>query len=92
MVKGYVQIADLEFGSRPGGMGGTQATKTFANGFGASVITGGMFYSSPGHPYEIAVLGKDGSITYGTPVTDDVVGRLNEEEANEILKQIQDLK
>lgn len=91
MVKQYVRIKDLEFVSHPN-WSGMQAKKVFNNGFGASVITGDwrMRIDSE-HPYEIGVYGRNGSLTYDTPVTSDVVGYLNETEANEILRQIQDL-
>ena len=86
-----MKVAELEFKQHPAGLGGTQAKVKFPNGFGASVITGKMFYSRPECPYEIAVLDGDGHITYDTPVTDDVCGYLTEVEANELLAQIEAL-
>lgn len=83
-------IKELEFEPHPAGMGGTQATIEFDNGYGASVITGKMFFTDSKHPYEIAVLNGE-SIDYTTPITDDVLGYLNEEEANEILAKIEAL-
>ena len=83
-----MKIKDLDF--KPHHSNGTIAKAKFPNGYGASVITGEMFYTSETQPYEIAVL-DDGSITYNTPVTDDVCGYLTESEANGILKQISEL-
>lgn len=88
---GDMKISDLKFEPHPGGFGGTQAKVKFKNGYGASIITGPMFYTDAEHPYEIAVLNLEDAIDYTTPITNDVVGHLNEEEANEILSQIENL-
>ncbi len=66
----------------------------FPNGYGISVITGEYAYSGADEPYEIAVLKgnkKEAKITYRTPITDDVIGHLTEEEVTKIMKDIQDL-
>jgi hypothetical protein len=86
-----ITIKDLKFKQHEVCPDGTQAVVKFKNGYGASIITGSLFYTKPGAPFEIAVLGKDGHITYSTPITDDVCGWLSEDAANEILKQIQEL-
>lgn len=71
--------------------GGTQTVYRFDNGYGASLIVGGMFaYGGR----EIAVLAFDGdewSICYSTPLTDDVIGHLSPEEARSTLLSIQNL-
>jgi hypothetical protein len=85
-----MKVSDLDFGPHLAGLGGTQAKVEFPNGYGASIVVGERFYSRPGHPYEIAVLDKDG-ITYETHITDDVCGYLTEDEANDILAQIEAL-
>ena len=85
-----MEIKDLDFKTHKSSPDGKQAKVTFPNGYGASVITGEVFYTSETQPYEIAVL-DDGSITYNTPVTDDVCGFLTESAANDILKQISEL-
>jgi uncharacterized protein YlbG (UPF0298 family) len=41
--------------------------------------------------FEVAVLGKDGDITYDTPVTNDVIGYLNPDDVTDIMKQVQEL-
>lgn len=81
---------ELEFKPHGAGMGGTHARIDFENGYGASVITGRMFYTSPRKPYELAVF-KDGSLCYDTPITDDVIGYLTEKEVNGYLNQIKQL-
>ncbi len=71
--------------------GGTQEVYRFPNGYGASVIRGG-FAAYGG--LEIAVLRFLGEawnnyrLTYGTPVTDDVLGYLVEDDVTRILDQI----
>lgn len=83
-------IKDLKFEPHPIGEG-IQAVIEFDNGYGASVISDTRyFYSTPARPYEIAVL-YDGVIVYDTPITNDVCGYLTEDEANEILTQIEAL-
>jgi hypothetical protein len=82
---------DLEFKDHPNGMGGVQAKIKFDNGFGASVVKTPFSYGGKNGLYELAVFGKDGNITYDTPVTSDVLGHLCEAEVTTILAQIQTL-
>ena len=70
-------------------MPGQQWTFKFSNGFGASVINDG--YGAENGCYELAVLGPDGHLTYETPVTDDVLGWLTEEQVVDALDQIEAL-
>ncbi len=63
----------------------------FDNGYGASVVKGEHTYGGKDGLYELGVLGKDGKLTYDTPVTEDVEGYLTEEGVTEFLKQIQSL-
>jgi len=71
--------------------GGVQIVFNFNNGYGASLINHGGSYGN-----EIAVLsvGEDGttSLCYDTPITDDVLGYLNNEEVIENLESIKNLK
>jgi len=59
----------------------------FENGYSASVISGKAFYTDEYNPYEIAVM-YDDAVIYDTPITDDVIGYLNEREAEKILQAI----
>jgi hypothetical protein len=63
----------------------------FDNGYGASIVTGPHTYGGKDGLYELAVLGKDGRLTYETPVTDDVEGYLTEDDVTKLLEQIQSL-
>jgi hypothetical protein len=63
----------------------------FDNGYGVSVIIGPHTYGGEDGLYELGVLGKDGKLTYDTPVTDDVEGYLSEDDVTKLLEQIQKL-
>jgi hypothetical protein len=41
--------------------------------------------------YELAVLGKDGQITYDTPITNDVIGYLRPMDVTDVMEKIQQL-
>jgi hypothetical protein len=82
---------ELEFNPHPMGMGGIQAIVQFTNGYGASIVKTPYTYGGSEGLYELAVLGTDGSLTYDTPITDDVLGSLDENEVSEILEKIQKL-
>jgi hypothetical protein len=87
---------DLEFKEHVNAMSGfdTQARLFFPNGFGVSVVTGPSAYSSGTAKYELAVLDgteEDGYLTYTTPITDDVLGYLTEEDVTIYMRQVQEL-
>lgn len=63
----------------------------FKNGYEASVISGKYTYTDKEHPYELAVL-KNGELCYDTPITNDVIGYLTEDEVGEILEKIEALQ
>ena len=69
-----------------------QAIITFDNGYGASILSGKMFYSDGYNTYEIACLDKDGHLCYpeNSSFSDDVCGYCTPEEINQLLKEIQD--
>jgi hypothetical protein len=69
---------------------GTQARIDFPNGYGASVVTGSMFYTDTDHPYELAVM-LNGHLCYDTPITSDVCGHLTESDVDSLLEQIEAL-
>ena len=69
-----------------------QTIYKFPNGYGASVIKFNYIYFG----IEIAVLSfdEDGNwdINYSTPITNDVIGGLDEESRDSVLQQIFELK
>lgn len=68
-----------------------QKIYSFPNGYGASVIKGPYSYGGPDGKWELAVL-KNDELCYDTPITDDVVGRLNDPEVDRLLRQISQLE
>ena len=70
--------------------GGERKLFQFDNGYGASLVRCPYSYGWEDGLWEIAVL-KDGDICYDTPITDDVIGRLNDPQADEILERIAQL-
>ena len=85
-----VTFQELEFQLHPMGMG-KQCIVQFPNGYGASIVQGEHTYGGKDGLYEIAVFGKDGHISYSTPITDDVLGYLSEEEVEKTLTDIKNL-
>ncbi len=79
---------DLKF---EGGYG-IRAVITFDNGYSASVVRTESSYGGKAGLYELAVLDKDGNICYNTPITDDVLGWLKEDDVTEALQRIEALK
>jgi hypothetical protein len=86
---------------------GTQKIYRFDNGYGASVVQfswgglGGSYGAESGR-WELAVLrftnredfdpnGKNWDLAYDTPITDDVVGHLDDEDVQELLVRIRAL-
>jgi len=80
---------DLDFQPMQFGIG-IQARINFDNGYGASVIRSPYSYGGNQDLYELAVI-KDNAIRYDTPITDDVIGYLTEDEVTKYLGQIQNL-
>jgi hypothetical protein len=69
---------------------GVHAMVTFDNGYGASIVKTDRSYGGKEGLYELAVL-SDGLISYDTPITNDVIGFLTEDEVTELLQKIEDL-
>jgi len=83
---------DLEFKPHAAGMGGVMSRIMFENGYGVSVVQTFFSYGGDEGLYELAVLDSNGQLTYSTPVTDDVEGRLTEDDVTKLMEQIQNLK
>ena len=81
---------ELNFQPHPMGMR-QQCIVQFPNGYGASIVKGEHTYGGKEGLYEMAVFGKDGHISYDTPVTDDVLGYLSEEAVEKTLTDIKNL-
>ena len=82
---------DLEFISLSDVLDSIQARITFDNGYGASVIKSPFSYGGKIGLYELAILDEEGHVCYSTPITDDVLGYLREEDVSEAMIRIQNL-
>jgi hypothetical protein len=83
---------DLDFVKLDDGfMVGKQARMVFENGYGVSVVSHTYSYGGKDGLFEVAVLGKDGDLTYDTPVTNDVIGYLSKKAVSDVMKQVQNL-
>lgn len=72
-------------------MVGKKARMHFDNGYGVSVVSHNYSYGGTQGLYEVAVLDADDNLTYETPVTNDVIGYLTEEDVTNVMKQVQEL-
>lgn len=66
---------------------GIQRIYKFPNGYGASVVKGPYTYGGGKGLWEVAVL-KGEELCYDTPITNDVLGHLNDPEMDRVLKNI----
>jgi len=73
-------------------MSGVRSRMMFKNGFGVSVVSHTYSYGGKDGLFEVAVLDKDGNLTYDTPVTNDVIGYLKPDDVTDVMKQVQELK
>jgi hypothetical protein len=86
-----ITFNDLQFESIPEYKHGFQAVVYFENGYGASVVQHDFSYGGRDGLYEMAVLNMKGEVLYETPIADDVLGYLTEDNVTETLQQIQEL-
>jgi hypothetical protein len=86
-----IVFEELKFQVHPMGTG-KQCIVQFSNGYGASIVQGQHTYGGDRGLYELAVFGKDGQITYDTPITSDVLGHLSEQEVEKTLSDIKNLE
>ena len=84
------QFKDLEFKELPD-LAGIYCRIQFDNGYGASIVKHEYSYGGKDGLYEIAVLDSSGEITYDTPITNDVLGYLSEDDVERYLSNIEDL-
>ena len=85
---------DLTFVPHPNHGLGVQATAFFPNGYGVSVVKSQYSYGGEAGFYEAAVFAGDAenhSLTYDTPITDDVEGWLSPEAVTEFVQKVEAL-
>lgn len=78
---------------------GIQRIYKFLNGYGASVVRHSFSYTTGNNEWEVAVIKynsdnpDDWSLDYETPITDEVIGHVQDgKELNILLKRISNLK
>ena len=84
------QFKDLEFKTHPQ-LDGVVSRIIFDNGYGASVVKHEFSYGGKDGLYELAVLDKNGELTYETSITNDVIGYLREIDVTDVMEKIQQL-
>ena len=75
--------------------GGIQYKAFFDNGYGVSIVKHSFSYGNELGLWELAVLKGDANnwtLCYDTPITGDVIGRLEEDEVNNIVNDVKELK
>lgn len=82
---------DLQFKKHPIGEG-IMGRIIFDNGYGVSVVMTPYTYGGDKDLYELAVLDSEGSLCYNTPITNDVIGWLREEDVTDVMVKIQQLE
>jgi hypothetical protein len=87
----FKTFKDIKFEMMDSFYDGVRSNTMFDNGYGISVVRHRYSYGGPSGLYEIAVLDKDGEITYSTPITSDVIGYLTPKEVTEIMVKVQEL-
>ena len=70
---------------------GKRARMLFPNGYGVSVISHNYSYGGKDGLYEIGVLDTAGDLCYDTPVTNDVIGWLSEDDVSRVMREVQEL-
>jgi len=83
---------DIVFKTSPMGEDfGIVSRTQFDNGYEVSVVKSEYTYGGKDGLYELAVLDSNGDLTYDTPITDDVIGYLREQDVTEVMEKIQQL-
>ena len=91
-----MQVATFER-PHPFDSNGVQKLYRFDNGYGASVVRFCHSYGGMRGLWEVAVIRYEGQgifeyeLNYDTPITDDVLGYLTEDEVNQVLDQIKSI-
>lgn len=80
-------FGSLVFEPHPNHPNGVRAHHHFPNGYSASVIISLYSYGGDEGLYELAVM-RDGRLSYDTPITDDVLGYLTEDDVSRVMAEI----
>jgi len=92
-IEGLIEVQHYQMDED--GMEGVQLKYKYLNNYGASVVRHSFSYGGKAGLWELAVLDytvePNGEMCYHTPITQDVIGYLDEEKASNLLKEIQAL-
>jgi hypothetical protein len=80
-------FSELEWRPHPAGVGGRQGLASFDNGYSVSVVQFNGSYGYEQGLWELAVK-HGGRLCYDTPVTDDVLGYLTEEDVTRHMGEV----
>jgi hypothetical protein len=87
----YKIFKDLEFVPTEQFFDGIKTTCHFDNGYGVSVVRHKFSYGNKLNLFELAIIDKSGDIIYSTPITDDVIGYLSEDDVSDTMIKVQRL-
>ena len=87
----YKTFKDLEFTPTEEFLSVVRSTCHFDNGYGVSVVRHRYSYGNGLNLFELAVIDKEGDIVYSTPITDDVLGYLSEDDVSDTMIKVQRL-
>ena len=86
------QVEKIDIHAIGDGGRGVQYIFEFENEYGASVIKRPGSYGYDQDLWELAVLDRDGELTFTTPITDDVLGYLSVNDVRKALTEIKEMK
>lgn len=87
----YKTFKDLKFVPTEEFLSGIRSTCHFDNGYGVSVVRHKFSYGNKLNLFELAIIDKVEDIVYSTPITDDVLGYLSEDEVSDTMIKVQRL-
>ena len=87
----YKTFKDLEFTPTEEFLSGVRSTCHFDNGYGVSVVRHKYSYGNGLNLFELAIIDKSGEIMYSTPITNDVLGYLSEDDVSNTMIKVQRL-
>jgi len=87
----YKTFKDLEFVPTEEFLNGVKSKYNFDNGYGVSVVRHKYSYGNGLNLFELAIIDKSGEIIYSTPITDDVLGYLSEDDVSNTMIKVQRL-
>jgi hypothetical protein len=88
----HLIFKDLKFVPTEPFLDGIKSSLHFENEYGVSVVRHKYSYGYGLGLYEMAIMNKDNDIVYNTPVTNDVLGYLTENDVSNYMIKVQRLE